>query len=104
MASNTRVAKMCAAAATRNSGPIAEVLEMVLKDMLGDCHGPTKILEIASGTGQHASYFASRFQNIVIQPSEYDTCSLSSIAAYAADHATSGRVLPPLHIDVTKVR
>ncbi|KAA0201930.1 hypothetical protein HAZT_HAZT004772 [Hyalella azteca] len=89
-------------AACRNAAPIAQVLEAVIKDYLTDTPSPVKILEIASGTGQHAAHFANQMQNVVIQPTEFDKRYLPSIATYASDHTTFNNVLPPLHVDITK--
>lgn len=50
-------------AADRNAAPIADVLKRVLRD--GDV-----VLEIGSGTGQHAIYFAKLFPNVIWKPSE----------------------------------
>ena len=66
-----------APAALRNREPIAEVL----RDWL-----PTGglVLETASGTGEHAVYFASAFPGLEWQPSDVDPSALASIAAWRA--------------------
>jgi len=58
-----------APSADRNKEPIREVLA---------AHAPFstpatvgKVLEIASGTGQHLSYFAKAFPHLTFQPTEY---------------------------------
>lgn len=58
------------------------------------------VLEIASGTGQHISYFATHFPNLVFQPSEYDTSLFGSIAEYARETPTKN-VKSPVKIDIT---
>lgn len=61
----------------RNRDPILAVLRRVLP--------PTgTVLEIASGTGEHAVYFASAFPGLTWQPSDPDELALRSIAAHRA--------------------
>lgn len=69
----------------------------VLKDVL-----PKRgtVLEVASGTGQHAVAFAQTFPRLRWQPSDPDPEARSSIAAWAAD-AKRRNLHPPLAIDVT---
>jgi SAM-dependent methyltransferase len=63
-----------APAALRNRQPIAEVL--------GEWLPPSGlVLEIASGTGEHAVYFAERFADLEWQPSDIHPDALASIAA-----------------------
>lgn len=61
-----------APAADRNKGPILEVLLKILTPQFNG-----KFLEIASGTGQHISYFAKTFAKATFQPTEYDANQLS---------------------------
>jgi cyclopropane fatty-acyl-phospholipid synthase-like methyltransferase len=76
----------------RNRGPILAVLERVLaKD--------AKVLEIASGAGEHAVSTARAMPNVLWQPSDPDPDSRASIAAWIA-HEQLTNVLPPLAIDV----
>ena len=76
----------------RNRGPILAVLERVLaKD--------ARVLEIASGTGEHAMFVARAVPGVVWQPSDPDADSRASVAAWIA-HETLSNVLPPLAIDV----
>ena len=83
-----------APAAARNVGPIGDVLERWLPDS-------GLVLEIASGTGEHALAFARRFPRLEWQPSDPDSAALQSIAAWAAEGAPNLR--PPLHLDVCAV-
>lgn len=76
----------------RNKLPIADVLKRVLP-----AHGT--LLEIASGSGQHAAYFVSALPGLTIQPTDVDPDNLASIAAYQAE-AQSARLLPPRRLDV----
>ncbi|MHA1564765.1 MAG: DUF938 domain-containing protein, partial [Alphaproteobacteria bacterium] len=57
------------------------------------------VLEIASGTGQHAAFFAPELGPRLWQPTERDTSLLSSISAWAAE-AHTDRLLPPVVLDV----
>jgi SAM-dependent methyltransferase len=61
----------------RNRGPIAEILSEWLPE-----NG--LVLEIASGTGEHAVYFAERFPGLEWQPSDTDPGALASIRAWSA--------------------
>jgi SAM-dependent methyltransferase len=82
-----------APATSRNRGPILEVLSRVL---------PTTgcVLEIASGTGEHAAWFAPRLRPRIWQPSDADAEMRASIAAHAAE-AAAPNLRPPLALDVT---
>jgi hypothetical protein len=57
-----------APSAERNKEPIALVLA---KYPPFSGSQQTSCLELASGTGQHAAHFASRFPHVTFQPSEY---------------------------------
>jgi hypothetical protein len=80
-----------APAAARNVGPIGDVLAAWLP--------PTGcVLEIASGTGEHALAFARRFPYLDWQPSDPDPEALSSIAAWQVEGPTN--LMPPFRLDV----
>ncbi len=80
-----------APAAARNRDAIATVLERWLpSDGL--------VLEIASGTGEHALAFARRFATIRWQPSDPDPEALASIKAWRGEGPTN--LLAPLSLDV----
>jgi SAM-dependent methyltransferase len=64
-----------APAALRNREPIAEVLRGWLPES-------GLVLEIASGTGEHAVFFAEHFPEVEWQPSDVDPSALASIAAW----------------------
>jgi len=80
-----------APAAARNVGPIGDVLA-------GWLPRQGLVLEIASGTGEHALAFARRFPNLDWQPSDPDPEALASIAAWQAEGPANLR--SPLRLDV----
>jgi len=85
-------ARLYAPAALRNREPI--------RDVLRDCLPPAgTVLEIASGTGEHAAYLAEQFPALTFQPSDTDPASLASIAAWR-DSTGAPNLLAPLTLDV----
>ena len=86
--------KQHAPAAERNKTAILSVLESCLP-------AEGVVLEVASGTGQHAAYFADRLTQLYWQPTDISDERLASIAAWAEGHAAD-RLLPPRHLDVTE--
>ena len=70
--------KLSSPAAQRNREPIAAVLA----DWLS---GSGLILEVASGSGEHAVHFAQAFPHIEWQPSDPDPQALLSIEAWRTD-------------------
>jgi hypothetical protein len=81
-----------APAAERNEEPILAVLRQVLPKT-------GLVLEIASGTGQHAVYFAAALSGLTWQPSDRDAEARSSIEAWVAETGLQN-VLPPLALNV----
>lgn len=80
-----------APAAARNREPISRVLR--------DClPGPGQVLEIASGTGEHAVWFSGALPERTWQPTDRDPGALRSIAAWR-DSASLPNLLPPLPLD-----
>jgi SAM-dependent methyltransferase len=77
----------------RNREPILAVLRRVLP-------AQGLVLEIASGSGEHVSYFAQELPSLTWQPSDPDREALASIAAHRAE-AKLQNLLPPLQLDVT---
>ena len=86
-------AKRRAPAAGRNVGPIGDVLEQWLP-------ATGLVLEIASGTGEHALAFARRFPALLWRPTDPDPEALTSISAWQADGPAN--LNPPLRLDVTE--
>jgi SAM-dependent methyltransferase len=85
--------KQHAPATERNRDAIREVLQRELP-------ATGTVLEIASGTGQHAVHFAAAFPNLTWQPSDPEATSRASIAAYRAE-ANLANLAAPLALDVT---
>ncbi len=80
-----------APAALRNREPIA--------DVLADWLPPAGlVLEIASGTGEHAAYFAERFPELQWQPSDVHPDALGSIAAWQQETGRAN-LLRPVMLD-----
>ena len=85
-------ARRFAPAVARNKAPITEILARHLP--------PTGlVLEIASGSGEHALHFAAHFPALNFQPSDPDAAALASIAAWR-EEARLSNLLPPLMLDV----
>lgn len=80
-----------APATERNRDPIAAVLREELP-------AAGLVLEIASGTGEHACHFAGLFPAIEWQPSDPDPASIESIAAWRR-HEGHGNLRAPLTLD-----
>ncbi|WP_440998119.1 DUF938 domain-containing protein [Arhodomonas sp. SL1] len=80
-------------AAGRNRGPILEVLRQVLP-------ATARVLEVASGTGEHAAHFTAAMPGWCWQPSDPDPSALTSIEAWRAREARNN-LLPPIALDVT---
>jgi hypothetical protein len=89
----TAGARRSAPAALRNRQPIAKVLEEWLPDR-------GLVLEIASGTGEHAVHFADRFPQLEWQPSDIHPDALASIRAWRAE-AGLPNLREPLTIDAS---
>lgn len=80
-----------APAAQRNRDPIAEVLREWLP-------ATGLVLEIASGTGEHAVHFAERFPGLEWQPSDIHPDALASIEAWRQESGLSN-IRPALLLD-----
>jgi hypothetical protein len=80
------------AAADRNKHPILAELKMLLAPQ-------GRALEIASGTGQHAVWFADALPGWTWQPTEADASALPGLAQQLAQ-ARHGNVRAPVQLDV----
>jgi hypothetical protein len=85
--------KQHAPATARNREPLLEVLRRILPSS-------GRVLEIASGTGEHAVFFAEALPRLTWQPTDVDAVSLASIAAHR-DAADLPNLLPPRLLDAT---
>jgi SAM-dependent methyltransferase len=85
--------KRTAQAALRNRAAIAEALRGVLP-------ATGVVLELGSGTGEHAVFLAEAHPALAWQPSDPDPLTRASIRAWAAE-ARLPNLLPPLDLDVT---
>ncbi len=72
--------RLFAPAAGRNRQPILDVLSRILPDR-------GRVLEVASGSGEHALWFAKSLHPLVWQPSDPDPACRRSIAAHGAQEA-----------------
>ncbi len=82
--------RLFAPATQRNRDPILAVLEPLL--------GKGTVLEVASGTGEHATWLASRLPSVRFQPSDPEPAHRASITAWTRALGVSN-VAPPLDLD-----
>lgn len=87
-------ARRFAPATARNREPILEVLRRFVKPC-------AHVLEIASGSGEHAVFLAPRLDVGTWQPTDPDPEARASIDAWRA-HERDPRVLAALELDVTR--
>lgn len=86
-------ARQFAPATARNRDFILAVLRRVLP-------AQGTVLEIGSGSGEHAVYFAAALPDLSWQPSEADAAGLASIRAWIA-HSGVTNVAAPVVLDAT---
>ncbi len=86
-------ARADAPATHRNREPLRAELARVLP-------AEGRVLELASGTGQHVCAFAAAFPSLLWQPSDPSEVARESIAAWIA-HERLTNVLPPLRLDAS---
>ena len=82
-------------ATTRNRAAIADVLTRILP-------ASGTVLEIGSGSGEHALYFSGKFPDLVWQPSDPDPLNVQSIQAWA-ESAQHPNLRAPLLINASDV-
>jgi cyclopropane fatty-acyl-phospholipid synthase-like methyltransferase len=78
--------------AARNRDPILAVLQRLLPDA-------GLVLELGSGTGEHAVHFARHLPALRWQPSDADHAAMASITDWVA-HSALPNLLPPLCFDL----
>lgn len=77
----------------RNAEPIADVLRGILPDR-------GLVLEVGSGTGEHALHFARAFPHLLWQPTDCDPVALRSVDAWRGAEGLPN-LLAPMPLDVT---
>ncbi|KAL7637091.1 UNVERIFIED_CONTAM: hypothetical protein RMT77_012849 [Armadillidium vulgare] len=82
-----------------NKGPILQLLKKVITKNFAN-KSPIKVLEIASGTGQHAVYFCKEIQELLWQPSDIDKENIDSIKAYL-EESQLPNLKDPIELDVS---
>jgi SAM-dependent methyltransferase len=82
--------KLCWPAPERNKDPILQVLARVLPPQ-------GRVLELASGSGQHVAHFAQHLPRLSFLPSDLEQSHLASIRAWTAELSN---VEPPVLLDV----
>jgi SAM-dependent methyltransferase len=92
------MARRHAPAAERNREALLAVLRRVLPER-------ARVLELGSGTGEHAVWLAARLPGVAWQPSDPDPVSRASIeawidAAESKEKGGAGFVAPPLALDL----
>ena len=85
-----------APATQRNRDPILAVLREVLP-------AQGLVLEVASGSGEHAVHFAAAFPNLTFQPSDPDPAALASLDAWASESALPN-LRPAIRLDAMAPR
>ena len=85
--------RVFAPAVARNREPILAVLRRVLP-------ASGLVLEIASGSGEHARFFAAALTHLTWQPSDLDRRARASIAAFR-DVGAPPNLLPPIALDAS---
>ena len=89
LAEDLPIAPVC----LRNQKPIADVLQTELPEH-------SVVLELGSGTGQHAFFFTRHLANIIWQPSDLAQ-SISGINAWR-QKSQNENFLPPLVLDIAQ--
>lgn len=87
-------ARLYSPATARNRQPILEVLQVTLPER-------ARVLEIASGSGEHAVHFAQAMPGWDWQPSDTSGDALASIQAWC-QHTGLDNVRPPIRLDITR--
>jgi len=80
----------------RNTSPIIEVLRGILP-------AEGMVLEVASGSGEHALHFARAFPHLLWQPTDADPVALRSVDAWRAGEGAPN-LLAPVHLDAAADR
>lgn len=89
-----RQAKLYSASAARNAGAISDGFAVL-------CRTDARVLEIASGTGEHAARLCADHAGLRCRPSDPDEASRRSVDARAAE-VPGGRMRRALALDMTE--
>jgi hypothetical protein len=89
-------ARRISSAVARNTGPIIDILRHLLPER-------GTVVEIASGTGEHARAFARAFPHLLWQPTDADPAALRSIGAWR-DADALPNLLAPVALDAASDR
>jgi len=84
-------------ATQRNRDPILEVLRRVLPT-------PCTLLELASGSGEHATHFVQHLSQLTIQPTDIEQKHLASIDAWTTELGLTAKIKPAIHLDASDAR
>lgn len=93
--------------AARNRQPILQVLSRFIEDSLrpNNPEKTLKVIEVASGTGEHAAFICSEIPNLVYQPTEPDVTMSESISGWTkALPSKASEILPPLSLTADQVK
>lgn len=93
---NCMTRRLHSSASERNKIAITEVLQRLLEDKSTEV---CNLLEISSGTGQHAAHFGVKFPTWRIQPSDCDATYISSIHSWTENISN---IEQAIHLDVTQ--
>ncbi len=80
------------------TGRNREVILDVLKEALPNSGA---VLEVASGSGQHITYFAQQIPQLKWQPSDTDAAARASIDAWRNEMGVTDAVLNPIDLDAS---
>lgn len=85
----------------RNAPATERNRDVILEVMKAHVPPSGTLVEVASGTGQHATYIAPHLKGITWQPTDIEPANLQSIDAWRA-HTGHASVLPAKYFDVFK--
>ncbi|WP_168012176.1 DUF938 domain-containing protein [Halomonas salinarum] len=98
----TSDSRLSSPAVARNRGPILEVLEPMLRDVLKAGNAERlQVLELASGSGEHALSFSLALPWVDWQPSDPSLEALASIRDWRAAEGPEN-LFEPLRLDVQR--
>lgn len=84
----------------RYSPAAARNRDSILSILRDEVANDGTVLEVASGSGEHAAYFAADMQTVTWQPSDFDETALPGIDAHARAMGRAN-VRPSIRLDVT---